>query len=300
MKKPFFSIVLPTFNRLYALKEIFLPSLEKQNFFDYELIIVDDCSLDGTKFFFEKGIKSILPCVAFRTRYFKNKENKGAPASRNKGVSQSRGEWIYIIEDDVQIEDPLFLKKANEILLELPEDVAVVSPKRMESCLSGYYENPINNFVRVGKISGEIYLDPRQEYSGFVENTHASSFIRKDVFLKHKEDERVFFGNTFRDETDLYYRIVKSGKKIWYCGNILKTIHRNDLAKRGGQKKILSKSLLERDFIEIRNHYRYLKKNQFSAPFFRAAIYLFVRWMRHFSNIFRLHFLKNFLAKIAL
>ncbi len=300
MKKSFISIVLPTYNRLYSLKEIFLPSLEKQVFDDYELIVVDDCSLDGTESFFKQDIKEKFPRIAFRLVYFKNKKNKGAPLSRNRGSKYAKGDWIYIVEDDIQIKDPFFLEKANKILMKSSQDIAIVSPKRMELNIAGYYTNPKNNFVRIGKISGEIYLDPVQEYSGYVENTHASSFIRRNVFLEHKEDEVVFFGNTFRDETDLYYRIVKSGKKIWYCGDVLKTLHRNDLAKKGGQKKIASRSLLERDFMEIKNHYRYLKKNNFSFPLFRGVVYVFVRWIKHFSNLSRLYFLKNFLSKIAL
>ncbi|NCC70718.1 glycosyltransferase family 2 protein [bacterium] len=298
--KPFISIILPTYNRLYSLKKIFLPSLEMQIFSNYELIVIDDHSSDRTRSFFLDEIKKYFPQVSDHVRYFRNKKNIGAPASRNRGSENAKGEWIYVTEDDVQIDEPLFLKKTYEILKNTKKNVAVVSPKRMESNISGYYKNPKNSFVRVGKISGEIYLDPTQEYSGYVENTHASSFIRRNVFLEHKEDEVVFFGNTFRDETDLYYRIVKSGKKIWYCGDVLKTLHRNDFAKRGGQKKIASKSLLERDFMEIKNHYQYLKKNSFSFPFFRGLVYFFVRWTKHFSNISRLYFLKNFLSKIAL
>jgi glycosyltransferase involved in cell wall biosynthesis len=42
MEKKYLSIILPTYNRLYSIKEIFLPSLEKQTFLDYELVVVDD------------------------------------------------------------------------------------------------------------------------------------------------------------------------------------------------------------------------------------------------------------------
>jgi glycosyltransferase involved in cell wall biosynthesis len=40
--KKYLSIVLPTYNRLYSIQEIFLPCLEKQVFLDYELIVIDD------------------------------------------------------------------------------------------------------------------------------------------------------------------------------------------------------------------------------------------------------------------
>ena len=51
-KKPFLSIVLPTYNRLSSIREIFLSSLKEQNYQNYELIIIDDDSSDRTKEYF--------------------------------------------------------------------------------------------------------------------------------------------------------------------------------------------------------------------------------------------------------
>jgi len=293
---PFLSIVMPTYNRLYAFRSILFPGLEKQTYSDYEVIVVDDGSNDGTADFFSLEIVECFPILSGRIRYFRNESNRGAPASRNRGAEEARGRWIYVLEDDIQIDDPDYLMKAVGVLREAGSDIAVVSPKRLESKATGYYRNPDREFVRIGRMSGEIYMDPNQEYTGFVPNTHASSFIRKNDFLRYKEDEEVFFGNTFRDESDLYFRIAKSGKKILYVGDVLRTIHRNDIASEGGQKKINSNSLLRRDFMEIRNHFRYLLKNGYSVPRLRTAVYSCVRWSRHISNILGVDWLKNFSA----
>jgi len=291
------SVILPTYNRTYAFRQILFPGLERQSYKNFEIVIVDDGSDDGTDDFLSSGdFHDQFPVLAKRVRFLRNERNIGAPASRNKGAENAEGDWLYIVEDDVQIDDPDYLKKASTILEKVAKDVAVVSPKRAESKMTGYYKNPEHSFVRIGRLSGEIYMDPTQEYSGFVPNTHASSFIRKDVFLRHKEDEKAFFGNTFRDESDLYFRIVKSGKKIFYVGDVLKTVHRNDIALKGGQKKINSSSLFQRDLIEIRNHYRYLRKNKYSFLEFRILAYFCVRWLRHASNMLRIAWLKNLTA----
>jgi glycosyltransferase involved in cell wall biosynthesis len=299
-QKPFFSIVLPTYNRLYSLKEIFLPSLERQKLSDYELIVVDDASTDSTEAYFNsEEFKKDFPNVSGNTSYLRNSNNKGAPGSRNVGANAATGEWIYIVEDDVQIDDKEFLTKAREIIQNQPKDVAVVSPKRMEGVLSGYYNNPGHSFVRLGVLSGEVYIDPKQEYSGFVENTHASSFIRRDVFLNHQEDEKLFFGNTFRDESDVYIRIRKSGFRIWYAADKIQTVHRNDLAKSGGQKKVNNLSLVRQEMMVIKNHYLYLKKNYSLAPI-RILFFILVRLVKHLSRVPGLQFLKTGMSLIRL
>ena len=296
---PFFTIVLPSYNRLKSIREIFLPGLSRQDFLDYELIVVDDCSGDGTGNFFEKEIAAEFPAISPRVRYIRNGQNKGAPASRNIGAAMARSPWLYIVEDDVQIDDPRFLAKAKTIIDKLPGDVAVVCPLRLEARGEVHYRNPPNNFVRIGALSKEIYVDGTQEYSGFVENAHASSFIRTAVYNLIKEDERLFYGNTFRDESDLYLSIREAGHRIYYCGDVLKSYHRNDLVRSGGQKKVNSLPLWRQEWMLWRNHYLFVRKH-YSLPLVRAAAFALVRIVKIFSNMTGLYFLKNLLSRMRL
>ena len=301
MNKPFFSIILPTYNRLYSLKNIFCPGLEKQMFSHYELIIVDDGSADGTEKYLESDVfrKDFLNCSK-KVRYVKNKYNKGAPASRNRGATLATAEWLWIVEDDIQIDKDNFLEEAKNIILKLNSNIAVVSPKLQESLNHiGYYKNPKNNFVRLGILSGEIYMDPDQEYSGYVLSAHGCTFIKKNVFNKFQEDEKLFYGNTYRDESDLYFRISKAGYKIYYCGNVLKVTHRNDFAQYGGQKTIRTQNLLEKRIMTFKNHYLYLNKN-YNFPQIRILFFIFIRGIRYFSNIKQLKFIRFFLSYIKL
>ena len=48
----FFSVILPTYNRLYSIKKCIFPSLNEQEFNDFEIIVVDDCSKDKTQSYF--------------------------------------------------------------------------------------------------------------------------------------------------------------------------------------------------------------------------------------------------------
>lgn len=84
------SICIPTYNRREYLKET-LDSILAQTYKDYEIIIVDDGSIDGTKEMIEKlGVPV--------TYYWQ--PNSGDAAARNKLIELARGRYISFIDSD--------------------------------------------------------------------------------------------------------------------------------------------------------------------------------------------------------
>ncbi len=90
---PFFSIIIPTYNRAGFLK-IAVDSVLAQTYTDFEIIIVDDGSRDGTKKTAETYIDT---SSAIRYIY---QENKGPAAARNAGLAAAQGEWICFLDSD--------------------------------------------------------------------------------------------------------------------------------------------------------------------------------------------------------
>ncbi len=91
MKKPFISIVIPNYNGMKFLNGC-LGSLSKQSFKDYEAIVVDDGSSDGSNEYIEKK----FPWV----RLIKFKKNKGAAHALNQGIAKSRGAYVLLLDND--------------------------------------------------------------------------------------------------------------------------------------------------------------------------------------------------------
>jgi glycosyltransferase involved in cell wall biosynthesis len=90
--EPFFSIVMPTWNRGAIVRET-IHSLLNQDFPDsqYEVIIVDDGSTDNT-----------LECLdefSNRVRIYRQ-ANSGAPAARNLGIRKAKGSYIVCFDHD--------------------------------------------------------------------------------------------------------------------------------------------------------------------------------------------------------
>jgi glycosyltransferase involved in cell wall biosynthesis len=89
---PFFSIIIPTYNSKSSL-EIALNSVLNQTFQDFEILIIDDGSTDGTDVL-------MLEYKDIRILYEKQ-VNSGGPASpRNKGINLSKGKWICFLDSD--------------------------------------------------------------------------------------------------------------------------------------------------------------------------------------------------------
>ena len=90
---PYFSVVIPTYNRLAMLREV-LRSLESQtNAPDFEVILVDDGSKDETA----KTIAAYKPPYPFT---FRSQENGGPGRARNHGVTLATGRFVVFIGDD--------------------------------------------------------------------------------------------------------------------------------------------------------------------------------------------------------
>jgi glycosyltransferase involved in cell wall biosynthesis len=93
MTSPFFSIILPTYNRAHLI-ETAVKSVLMQSFSDWELIIVDDGSTDNTKEVISKFSSSDK-----RIKYF-YQENQERSIARNNGIEQSSGQYICFLDSD--------------------------------------------------------------------------------------------------------------------------------------------------------------------------------------------------------
>ncbi len=102
------SIIIPTFNR-YPFLEKAVKSVLRQSLRDFELLIVDDGSDDGTK-------ELIQSFCDERVRYY-YQENRGVSAARNKGIIESRRDVIAFLDSDDAWE-PEKLEKQLKIIKE--------------------------------------------------------------------------------------------------------------------------------------------------------------------------------------
>ena len=106
-----FSVIIPTYNRE---KEVCraIRSVLSQQYHNYEIIVVDDGSIDNTK-------ERVLSFNDNRIRYV-YQDNQGATAARNNGVVNAKGEYVSFLDsDDVWL--PEMLEKQLEMYMSDPD-----------------------------------------------------------------------------------------------------------------------------------------------------------------------------------
>lgn len=190
---PFFSIVIPTFNRYEELKRS-IGSVIAQSFVDWELIVVDDGSEDETETLLNQYAKKDP-----RIRYFyrKTERLKGVSTCRNIGIEKAKGEYVaYLDSDDEWLENKL--KNDYAIIQTNVETVALYS-----DCIINTGKRQYRAPSRHIKI-GESYED--LIFSGENFNATSSYVIKRAVLTSYKFDENL----TRHEDADLFIRIGNS------------------------------------------------------------------------------------------
>jgi glycosyltransferase involved in cell wall biosynthesis len=111
---PLFTVFTPTFNRAHTINRVF-DSLCAQTFRDFEWLVVDDGSTDGTS----KLISDWSKAAKFPIRYFQQ-ENSGKHIAYNFAMEQARGKFFAPIDSDDALL-PLTLEKLNRTWNDIPE-----------------------------------------------------------------------------------------------------------------------------------------------------------------------------------
>jgi GT2 family glycosyltransferase len=186
------SLILVTMNRKEILKRC-LESLRLQNFTNYEIIIVDNASNDGTGNMVQRSFPEV--------RYFYISKNLGVPGGRNYGVRMSQGEFCVFLDDDALFADENAFNRV----------VSYFSSDSKLGCIGFRIVQPSDNCEEYKSIprSDKKVISADYECSYFC---GAGFACRCDLFL----DMGMFWDDLFfiGEELDFSYRLVNEGYKI--------------------------------------------------------------------------------------
>jgi len=192
MKSPFFTIVIPTYNRADLLPEA-IQSVLNQSFQDFEIIVVDNFSSDNTP-----EIMAQFQGDA-RIRYFRNEKNMERAFSRNVGLHNGTGTFLTLLDsDDVMYPD--CLEDAYQYVQAHPE--------------TRVFHNLYEMIDQEGKPSKPIQLAPLvNQYKQICQGNFISCigvFLHRDVY------KRFFFTEDLKmigsEDYEIWFRVLAHHK----------------------------------------------------------------------------------------
>ncbi len=110
-----FSIVMPVMNRL----ETTVAGLElllRHTVDDYELVVVDNASTDGTPEYLEREIRPCVPVL----HLIRNQNNAGVVAALRQGCATANGEVVACLHNDVRILEPGWNRRISDLFAQIP------------------------------------------------------------------------------------------------------------------------------------------------------------------------------------
>lgn len=154
---PKISVVIPLFNKEPVFKNT-LTSVLAQELTDFEVVIIDDGSTDGSGSIATSFTDS-------RIRYFKT-ENQGVSAARNLGVQKSESELIAFLDAD-DFWFPNHLAELYQLYLDFP------------SCgmLSSRYTKKISD----KKLTTNYFVNLPKDYYGIIPNFFEANFVDRII-----------------------------------------------------------------------------------------------------------------------
>lgn len=95
MSTPLISICIPAYHARAFFPEA-LKSVRTQTYANWELVVIEDGSDDGSEELVAEFAKTVQQAVYFQ----RHERNKGLPATRNTGIAQARGEYVALLDAD--------------------------------------------------------------------------------------------------------------------------------------------------------------------------------------------------------
>ncbi len=203
---PLISIIIPAYNVAPYIGET-LDSVFAQTFTDYEVILVNDGSLDTEEL--ELGLEP----YAGRLRYF-SQDNAGASAARNRGLRAAQGKFIAFLDgDDLWL--PSYLEEQVRFLRE--HDCDLVCADAMifgDSPDAG--KTYMESLMETASAAGEVkFLDLVSAERSLITS---GIVIRRDlVFEVGLFDETLWYAQDF----DLWLRLARHGAHLTYQRKVL-------------------------------------------------------------------------------
>lgn len=169
---PYFSVILPVYNvKDYLLRCV--RSVQSQGFPDWEMILVDDGSTDGSGELCDRIAGEYDNVTVF------HKENSGLASARNAGIGLARGTYIWFVDSDDWIE-PGSLERLWEISAPKTPDIVKFNYYRVEKERSAIDSSARpGEYEATGELLDQIFFSTGKYMLSACTHIYRTAFLRR-------------------------------------------------------------------------------------------------------------------------
>ncbi len=258
------SVLLTTYNRSKLLIKA-IKSVLNQTYDNFEVIVVDDASIDDTETILKK-----LIVEDNRIKYVRHEENKGLSHARNTGLEFSQGQCIFFLDDDDEWLDKNKIQKQVD--------------KYLNSTNNGIFCSSIN-LLNQNKQNIKVEI---KEPLNLKEHILAKNSIihTSTVMIPRKiiDEIGLFDVNLSRGiDSDMYRRIILRDYKVFFDKN------RMVLYREIGSDRITKNDTVDKKIKTIRDQKYILNKySEHFDQFSKAKVYRYKLILKYYLELYRM------------
>lgn len=258
LTSPLLSVIVPFYNSEKYFSEC-LKSVINQTLKNIEIILIDDCSTDGSAEIAQKYANKDK-----RIKILKHNKNKGQGEARNTGLEIAKGKYIGFLDSDDYLATDIFEKAVCKA-----EDTAAIG---VSFNVYLFDENKIKDFIN---LPDDIFIDKIIEGTVMWSAIYDRSFIQREINLTFPKNRNVgqdsYFHQIFQAEGakrkknrvhikdfGYYYRDT-TGSTTKQSGRVITYIQTyNDLLKEA-QRRQLDDTYMKLGYVapQIKRNYWY-------------------------------------------
>lgn len=252
MKHPLISIIVPTYNRKQMLFQC-VDSILAQTYRPIEIIVVDDCSSDGTREAFAEKYGNVSEVTIFC-----NEQNMGCSYNRRLGYKKSKGELIVFMDDDDYYINNTFFEKVVSIY-KSHKSVSLIGA-------SSEIRRELDGNISLHKMDGKGLIKT-SEYLKNLQLKTAKPDAFATVFVRDKIDQSGFLEMKMINDAPLCMRALLVGDAYllediigvyrFHGKNISYDLSIDFLMQNLDEKKYISDKVAEKSLFEDEKQWLY-------------------------------------------
>lgn len=204
------SVIIPIYNTPGIVLDECLYCLTHQNFENYELVCVDDCSFESETISVENKYEKEYPNII---KIFRLKSNVGAAEARNFGLNYAKGDYCIFLDSDDVFSTDLLMKLYKKII-----------EKDSDICLCGYsrFITDKNTKIIIDKVDLNFEFEDIKGHEDMLNKIPASGW-NKLCRTKYLKDNNIKF-QSLKSDNDMYFAL-----KSVLCTTRICILHESEL-----------------------------------------------------------------------